>query len=169
MPIKPENRHRYPANWPEIRAAILERAGHRCEHSEAPGHRCGARHRALGYWREGELWRLPQGFDHLQRRILHFEPLSQALRESGVDKPMTLKTAEGSLKIIRVILTIAHLDHTPENCDPENLRALCQRHHLAYDAEHHVRTAYRTRKIQAQTLDLFEALGCGRSEGIADV
>lgn len=31
MPIKPENRNRYPANWPEIRARILARAGNRCE------------------------------------------------------------------------------------------------------------------------------------------
>lgn len=31
MPIKPENRARYPANWKEIRAAILERAGNCCE------------------------------------------------------------------------------------------------------------------------------------------
>lgn len=34
----------------------------------------------------------------------------------------------------RVILTVAHLDHQPENCDPENLRAWCQRCHNAYDA-----------------------------------
>lgn len=33
MPIKPENRLRYPANWPEVRAAILARAGNRCEGS----------------------------------------------------------------------------------------------------------------------------------------
>ncbi|MCW3657580.1 hypothetical protein K6L27_05280 [Burkholderia cenocepacia] len=31
MPIKPENRGRYPANWPEIRARILARAGNCCE------------------------------------------------------------------------------------------------------------------------------------------
>ena len=31
MPIKPENRGRYPANWKEIRAAILERADNKCE------------------------------------------------------------------------------------------------------------------------------------------
>ena len=30
MPIKPENRKRYPANWKEIRARILERDGHQC-------------------------------------------------------------------------------------------------------------------------------------------
>lgn len=31
MPIKPENKKRYPANWKEIRAAILKRACNRCE------------------------------------------------------------------------------------------------------------------------------------------
>ena len=31
MPIRPENRQRYPANWrTEIRPAILARAGHWC-------------------------------------------------------------------------------------------------------------------------------------------
>lgn len=39
-----------------------------------------------------------------------------------------------------VVLTAAHLDHTPENCDPANLRAMCQLCHLAYDQEHHART-----------------------------
>lgn len=31
MPIKAENLDRYPENWHEIRAAILDRAGQRCE------------------------------------------------------------------------------------------------------------------------------------------
>lgn len=31
MPIKPENRERYPAEWLSIRAAILKRADNRCE------------------------------------------------------------------------------------------------------------------------------------------
>ncbi len=31
MPISPENKARYPANWKEIRAHILTRAGHKCE------------------------------------------------------------------------------------------------------------------------------------------
>jgi 5-methylcytosine-specific restriction endonuclease McrA len=33
-----------------------------------------------------------------------------------------------------VVLTVAHLDHQPENCDPDNLMAMCQRCHNAYDA-----------------------------------
>ena len=45
----------------------------------------------------------------------------------------------------RVILTVAHLDHTPENCADENLMAMCQACHLAYDADHHRETRERTR------------------------
>lgn len=45
-----------------------------------------------------------------------------------------------------VVLTVAHLDHRPENCDPDNLRAMCQACHLRYDADHHRRTAAATRR-----------------------
>lgn len=34
----------------------------------------------------------------------------------------------------KVVLTVAHLDHDPRNCDPSNLRAWCQRCHNRYDA-----------------------------------
>lgn len=40
----------------------------------------------------------------------------------------------------KVVLTIAHLDHTPENCNDENLRALCQKCHNGYDREHRNKT-----------------------------
>jgi hypothetical protein len=39
-----------------------------------------------------------------------------------------------------VVLTTAHLDHTPENCDPQNLKAMCQACHLGYDRDHHAQT-----------------------------
>jgi hypothetical protein len=45
----------------------------------------------------------------------------------------------------RVILTTAHLDHTPEHCDRSNLRAFCQGCHLHYDKDHHAETRARTR------------------------
>ena len=45
-----------------------------------------------------------------------------------------------------VVLTVAHLDHTPENCDPDNLRAMCQGCHLHYDRDHHAATRARTRE-----------------------
>lgn len=49
----------------------------------------------------------------------------------------------------RIVLTVAHLDHQPENCDPSNLKAMCQRCHLRYDVAHHRSTARRTRETRS--------------------
>ena len=38
-----------------------------------------------------------------------------------------------------MIVTVAHLDHCPENVDPSNLRAWCQRCHNTYDAPNRAR------------------------------
>lgn len=134
MPIRPEDKARYPADWKQVRLRILSRAKYRCEW---PG--CQAQHRQLGYWRDGEFVHLPRG-----------------LRDAGVDKPTTIACDDGTqLKIILIVLTIAHLDHTPENCADDNLRAWCQRHHLGYDSDHHKATRWRTRYAAAMTLELF--------------
>lgn len=45
-----------------------------------------------------------------------------------------------------ITLTVAHLDHVPEHCDDDNLRAMCNACHLAYDAAHHAANARRTRE-----------------------
>lgn len=45
-----------------------------------------------------------------------------------------------------VILTTAHLNHTPEDCRPENLKAMCQGCHLHYDREYHAQTRETTRR-----------------------
>lgn len=39
MPIRPENKGRYPKDWPEIRARILKRAGDRCEECGAENYK----------------------------------------------------------------------------------------------------------------------------------
>lgn len=49
----------------------------------------------------------------------------------------------------KVVLTTAHLDHIPENCDDENLMAMCQGCHLRYDKHHHAET-----RAAAKLLDL---------------
>lgn len=57
----------------------------------------------------------------------------------------------------KVVLSVAHLDHTPANCDPANLRAWCQRCHLFYDLQHHIQNAARTRRrkrIEAGQMEL---------------
>ncbi len=48
----------------------------------------------------------------------------------------------------KVVLTTAHLDHTPENCGDDNLRAMCQGCHLHYDRGHHAQTRAATRAGQ---------------------
>lgn len=135
MPIRPSERDRYPANWREIRAAMLARAGNTCEcrgecGSDHDG-RCFAPNRKL-------IVRLP-GVEHRWRRA----------EASDYTSP--------HVRIVQVVLTIAHLDHTPENNDPANLRALCQRCHLRYDAAHHAKNAAATRreKRSAGQADLF--------------
>ena len=50
-----------------------------------------------------------------------------------------------------MVLTVAHLDHKPENVCDENLRAMCQACHLGYDRGHHAETRRRSKN-----LDLFE-------------
>lgn len=108
MPIKPENRARYPSNWKAISLRIRERAGNRCEGAPGIYEDCRA--------------------------------------ENGKPHPIT-----GS----RVILTVAHLNHKPEDVRDENLKALCRRCHLTYDAKHHARNARETVRKKRSTLDMF--------------
>lgn len=151
MPIRPENRARYPRDWPAIRDRILRRAQMRCEH---PG--CCARQYDVGYWRQqaGEWCWFEFG-----RNWPTYAAAKQFGAEKHFDRYGDGPTPPGEPRIVVIVLTIAHLDHTPENCDPANLRALCQRHHLALDAEHHKETAYATRRAAALTADLFGVEG----------
>lgn len=54
-----------------------------------------------------------------------------------------------------VVLTVAHLDHQPEHCADDNLRALCQRCHNRYDQPHRRKNAAKTRRDNKQTGELF--------------
>lgn len=46
----------------------------------------------------------------------------------------------------KVVLTVGHLNHEPEDCRPEVLKHWCQRCHLRYDRDHHQANARRTRE-----------------------
>lgn len=50
----------------------------------------------------------------------------------------------------KVVLTVAHLDHDTTNNRFSNLRAMCQRCHLKYDAKHHAENARKTRLERAE-------------------
>lgn len=112
MPIRPENRSRYPDDWPEIRVAILRRALISARPWTVP--RCECKGECGRGTHEGRC------------------PNVQGGKAYGT----------GST----VVLTIAHLDHTPEHNNPDNLRAFCQGCHLFYDRAHHAETAARTRR-----------------------
>ena len=129
MPIRPENRDRYPADWPEISRAVKDRAGWRCECTGE----CGRPAEHLGP-------------DPIEREDM---PAVRCVNHHGVPAYGT-----GS----RVVLTTAHLDHVPENCDPDNLRAMCQGCHLHYDRAHHAETRAASRRAaDAALAGLFDA------------
>lgn len=145
MPIKPENRARYPKDWAAISLAAKERAGWRCAHCDADGNRCAAEQYAVGVW-QGDVF-LP---------VAHRGTTYSQARQNAADAHFTMYGDEASeRKIVVIVLTVAHLDHQPENCDPANLAAMCQRHHLAYDHDHHRANAQATRRAKAGTLELF--------------
>jgi 5-methylcytosine-specific restriction endonuclease McrA len=52
----------------------------------------------------------------------------------------------------RVVLTIAHLNHNPTDNADANLRAWCQKCHLAHDHAHHQANAARTRAVRIALL-----------------
>jgi hypothetical protein len=51
----------------------------------------------------------------------------------------------------KVVLTVAHLDHTPEHCDDTNLRHWCQLCHNRYDAPVRRAGIRERRKANAQS------------------
>lgn len=118
MPIRPENRARYPADWKQISHRIrFVRADSRCE--------------CLGECGRGTHAGRCQNYH-------------------GLPAYGTGKT---------VVLTVAHLNHTPEDCRDDNLRAMCQGCHLHYDREHHAQTAQQTKTaaLEAQMESMFDA------------
>lgn len=109
MPIRPENRARYPKDWKAISLRIRsDRAGWKCEGSPA---------------------------------------FPDCRAEQGCAHPVTGGT---------VVLTVGHLDHQPENCADDNLKAWCQRCHNVYDMPmRRAGIAERARKTFAER-DMFE-------------
>lgn len=140
MPIRPENRARYPSNWSQIRAAILDRAGHKCEKCKAPNRS-----------------RIARGSGDDEGTYI-LETADVFCANTGAFLGRRRMSDYEVAKMVDVVLTIAHMDHVPEHCEPENLRAWCQRCHLRYDAEHHAESARNTRRARLAIADLFEPI-----------
>lgn len=134
MPIKPENKHRYPRNWRKIRHAILERAENHCEFCHVPN---GAyRNKRTNDWTYdaglAETWAMDG--DKVTYIVLTTAHLDQTPENNdGMD-------ADGP------VLPVEH----------SNLRALCQRCHNRHDAPNRIQNAARTRRAKQPTGDLFD-------------
>lgn len=106
----PVDYSKYPPNWKtEIRPRIMKRANNTCEHEG-----CDFKHKE-------SVWSGVIG-----GRREWYRDFFDIQRQFGKQ-----------IKKVRVILTIAHLDHDEGNPDvkDDRLRAYCQLHHLRYDAQ----------------------------------
>jgi 5-methylcytosine-specific restriction endonuclease McrA len=125
MPIRKEFRKFYGKKWKEeTRPRILERDGHKCKWCKAPDRTIVARwpRTCPGWWFEIDT--------------------GKAYNEAGELYPYSVRGSEApeDCTFVKIVLTVAHLNHTPGDDDDENLAALCQRCHLKHDAPQHKET-----------------------------
>lgn len=148
MPIRPEMKERYPANWPEIRANILARAEGKCEWCNVPNG-------AVGFWAQHGI------LD--EAAFIRVDPAS--LESAGYSVNAQVRPtggdfgsfADARLKVSRIVLTIAHIhDHDPANVADDNLAALCQRCHNRHDVAHR-RAGIQQRRSKHDLLSLIPA------------
>ena len=108
---------KYPPNWlKEIRPRIMARANDKCEV-------CGLEHKQLVYAIKLKI----NDNGNYKLKTIWFRVKEDAEREDLLN----------NLKEVKVILTIAHLDHDELNHDVKDKRlmAMCQICHLRYDAK----------------------------------
>ena len=109
----------YPKNWKsEIRPAILARAENCCEFCRVPNGIAILR----GTWNDTECYQDMDGaiFNANTGDLLGDDYIGEVHPTNN---------------LIKVVLTVAHMDHDITNNDHKNLMALCQQCHNRYDIE----------------------------------
>ena len=129
--------NRYPKDWKAIAEGIRLRANNRCELCQVPNGEIIVRH--------------ADGGSYMLERGEVFDSETGELRGYA-------RGSEYDGTFIKVVLTVAHLDHDESNNDPANLAALCQRHHLRHDAKDNAR---RRREGKRAPLAVGELPGLG--------
>jgi hypothetical protein len=127
---------KYPANWKtEIRPAILQRANNRCE-------KCNIQNGIIvirGERNGVECYQDENG-------VIFDANTSERIGDDYVGE------VHPTNKCIKIVLTVAHLDHDINNNDFSNLSARCQRCHNRHDK--HYRKANRKKNKKQIELDL---------------
>lgn len=135
MPIRPENMAKYPGGsirspeWLAIRERIHRRAGNRCEGCGVRNGAHGCRHPVTDEWLDyahGKVAVFPQSGDFFGRTV----------------------------KLVRIVCTVAHVDGKLDDHSDDNLRFWCQRCHNRHDAASRQENATITRHEKAGQLDL---------------
>jgi hypothetical protein len=156
MPIAPELRHFYGREWRTVtRPRILARAANRCERCQKPNgawihtvtEAMGpASNRLYFMW-----WKLPSVLP--SHWVVEYQccyaPGDAWLNHAG--KVCYSAQLPPGPRLVRVVLTVAHLNHTAGDDRDENLAALCQWCHLTHDRRHHAQSRG-TRKDQGRPL-----------------
>ena len=138
----PTDMSRYPANWNEIRARILRRAGGneddprigaRCEKCRVRNYDVGRR--VNGEFVDDAREYIPEGED---------DPFPSYRAAKFYADELNLTANE---PYIVIVLTIAHItDPDPQNVADDNLAALCQRCHNRHDVPYRKRNRAITRR-----------------------
>jgi ribosomal protein L37AE/L43A len=124
---------KYHLNWKDlIRPLILKRANNCCEFCKVPNYKLILR----GFWNGIECYQDADGniFDAKTSEPIGSDYLGEVSQKN---------------KLIKVVLTISHLDHNIGNNEESNLKALCQKCHLNWDKEHHKESRKRNKGIQS--------------------
>lgn len=152
MPIKPENRKLYPADWKAIRQKRLEKCGHKCEE-------CGLRLYSVGFRdKDGKFY--PNGGNvdcdaSGQGQHTNGEPLTfaeaQAIADDYNDHGFGKRQTDycGQRWFV-VVLTLSHTNHDVTDNRMENLRMLCPRCHNTHDVAHRQQNAKQTRQAKRE-------------------
>lgn len=139
MPIKPENKTRYPKDWKAIRVRILQRADDKCEQCQVPNGQLIAR----GQGRDAGTYMLVGG--------------TVFCDTTGEKLGICRGTDYHSKSFTKIVLTIAHMDHALVDHSDGNLKALCQKCHLGHDRQQHIESRRKTKKESKANGDFFHA------------
>jgi hypothetical protein len=147
MPIRPERMALYPGGsirspeWRAIRKRIGERSGLKCE-------TCGAPHMEV----------IARGSYNGRDAYLVLSTGEVFCAETGLKMAEIRLSDFNARRVLKIVLTVAHLNHDETCTDEEQMAHLCQRHHLRLDAKHHAKNAARTRRAKGGQLDLEDML-----------
>lgn len=104
----PMNRSLYPPNWDEIASKVKRRARWKCQNCDRPCRNPG------------------ESVADLEARVKNWGD-AYVIADGGNGKMVW------AFKRGRFTLTVAHLNHRPEDCRPRNLKAWCAPCHARYD------------------------------------